>query len=248
MAAAIFASIGLTALQLENMPDTHWSANALVTVSMALGVLSVSAATTLQNSVTKLSNHREIRLWLSKGSPSYVDYGQAYQTLFLESSAATIKLSESPMLLLNLAVVAYLLGFGLYLLYGWLNAVTEPATNFRNIFVFYVAVIGGVLGYIALLWGHRLLDKDRANLHFNLKRRFDTGFISGQEELLEKWTDTVEVLTSSKSEAEKQTARQGLEEVLHMFRYGRPMTTDESKDANNTASSGVGKVEGVPEA
>ncbi len=77
-------------------------------------------------------------------------YPVVYQQLPLESSVATIKLTEAPTLFLNPAVLTYFLGFGLYLLYGWLWAVAPPASNFGNIFIFYTVTVADVIGYVAL--------------------------------------------------------------------------------------------------
>jgi hypothetical protein len=221
VAAAIFASVGLTALQLGDMSSTHWSASALVTASMALGVFSVTAATNLQNSVASLSNHREIRLWLSKGLALYgreQKYPEVYQQLPLQSSVATVKLVAAPTLFLNLAVLTYFLGFGLYLLYGWLWAVAPPASNFRNIFIFYTVTIGAVVGYVALFWGKRILDQDKVNQQFNLNRFFDTNQVGMQNDLLEKWSDVVETLMEARTEKEKDSARREMETVLRKMR------------------------------
>lgn len=221
VAAAIFASVGLTALQLENMPSTHWSASALLTASMALGIFSVTAATNLQNSVAQLSCHRDVRLWLSKGLTLYgrqSKYPEAYQHLPLESSAATVKLAESPTLLLNMAVLTYFLGFGLYLLYGWLYAVAPPASNYRNNFIFYVITVGFVVSYVAFFWGKRIMDQDKVNQQFNVKRYFDTKEVGSQNDLLEQWTDVVETLLEAKTEESRDSARREMEEILRRMR------------------------------
>lgn len=238
VAAAIFASIGQAALGLDGMTDAHWSASALLTASMGLGILSVCAAVTLQNSVTGLSNHREIRLWLSKGlSKSYI-YREPYDNLLLESSSATVKLIDVPQLLLNLSITAYFLGFGLYLLYGWMWAIIEPATNFRNNFIFYVCIIGAVIGYVAFLWAGKIVDKDKVNQQFNVKRRFDTGTTDKRMEMLERWSDVVEVLTSSKDESEREEARRAMNDVLYFMRHGEKPTDQQEKPKAESTSFG----------
>lgn len=238
VAAAIFASVGQSALQLDGVHDAHWSASALLTASMVLGILSVVAAVALQNSVTKLSNHREVRLWLSKGIANGYDYPEPYKNLLLESSAATIKLLQAPQLLLDLSVTCYFLGFGLYLLYAWMWAVVEPGVTFRNNFIFYVCVISMVVGYILLFWIAKIGDKDKVNQQFNLKRRFDTGTEDKKMEMLERWTEVVEVLTCSKDEAERKEARQAMEEVLNYMRYGMDGSqTTQKSDAEHSRTN-----------
>lgn len=238
VASAIFASIGQSALSLDGVRDAHWSAGALLSASMALGTLSVVAAVSLQNNVTSLSNHKEIRLWLSKGlSQHYYDYPEPYHSLLLESSASTIKLMEAPNILLNLSVVTYFLGFGLYLLYSWIWAVVDSPLSYRNNFIFYVCTLGGVLAYIALLASGRLMDRDRVNQQFNLKQRFDTGTVDKKMEMLERWTEIVEVMTSSKSESEKVTARQAMDDVLYFMRFGEKPSSVEAGKLSEQQSS-----------
>lgn len=221
VAAAIFASVGLTALQLQSMPDSHWSATALLTASMTLGIMSVCAATTLQNKVAELSNDCEVRLWLSQGLGTWGNYtGTLYHDLMLESSAATVALTESPTLLLNLSVITYFLGFGIYLLYGWKWDISGSALNWRNEFIFYNVVIGAVVAYIALLWAGKIMDKDRVNQQFNVRQRFDTGDEDKRLQMLKKWTEIVEILTSSNESAErKRAARESMDAVLYSMRY-----------------------------
>lgn len=224
VAAAIFASVGLAALQLQNMPDSHWSASALVTASMTLGILSVVAATTLQNSVTDLSNDCEVRLWLSQGLGRWADYtGGLYGKMVLESSAATVALTEAPVLLLNLSVITYFLGFGIYLLYGWKWAITDSPVDWRNQFIFYIAVIGSTILYMAYMWAGKIIDKDRVNQQFNLRARLDTGDTDRRLEMLQRWTEIVEVLTSSRDEEVKKEARESMDQILHAMRYNIDM-------------------------
>lgn len=67
---AIFASIGLAALQLPNMNAVHWSAQACFSSSMVLGVYSVFTATRQHQAVGMLNSPLDVRLWLSRGSPT----------------------------------------------------------------------------------------------------------------------------------------------------------------------------------
>jgi len=208
---------------------------------MALGIFSVTAATNLQNSVAQLSCHRDVRLWLSKGLTLYgrqSKYPEAYQHLPLESSAATVKLAESPTLLLNMAVFTYFLGFGLYLLYGWLYAVAPPASNYRNNFIFYVITVGFVIGYVALFWGKRIMDQDKVNQQFNVKRYFDTKEVGSQNDLLEQWTDVVEALLAAKTEEKRDAARREMEVILRRMRD--PVLNDAvQRSVDGSAEDGI---------
>ena len=62
VAGAIFATLGLTALQLPELNSTHWTARACFVASMVLGVLSVTTATSQQHYVGMLNNPLAIRL------------------------------------------------------------------------------------------------------------------------------------------------------------------------------------------
>ena len=64
---AIFASVGLTALQLPGMYDVHWTARCSLAASMILGTLSVIKAAGLHQQIGILNSPLAIRLWLSRG-------------------------------------------------------------------------------------------------------------------------------------------------------------------------------------
>lgn len=230
VAAAIFASIGLTALQLEGMQSVHWSATALVTMSMVLGIFSVTAATTLQNTVTRLSNHKDVRLWLSRGiNMDWINYPGAFQGLPLESSAATVKLTQAPTLLLNLAVLTFFLGFGLYIIYGWLESIEGASPRFRNQFIFYIITIGVVVGYMCFFWAGQMIDQEQVNQQFNIKRYLDTTKTSQQERLLCKWTYVIEALAIAETEEERDKARRDMEKVVSEMRERRYDWSDEKE-------------------
>lgn len=245
VAAAIFATAGQSALSLESLTEAHWSAAALLTASMALGIFSVLVAVSLQNSVAMLSNHSEIRLWLSKGlNGRYYDYPKPYDGLLLVSSAATVKLCDAPQLLLRLSIMAYFLGFGLYLLYVWIWELVDYATNYRNNLIFYVCALGAVVAYLSFLWAGRIEDQDQVNQQFNLKRAFDTGTVDKKMEMLEKWTEIVETLTTSKSESEKAEARQAMDDVLYFMRHGeRPAKSLDTITQDLSRNRTDGKIE-----
>ena len=150
------------------MEDTHWSARALLSASMVCGIISLVAALMVQESLRRLYSHMDIRLWLSHGVSAHREgYEDPHNYLPLESSVAAHKLVDAPVQFLILAVVLYFLGFGIYLLYGWLYKVAEPSSNFRNILIVYVAVICMSGGYFACLGAWQSLDGQR--IHARLK-------------------------------------------------------------------------------
>jgi hypothetical protein len=123
VAGAIFTSVGLGSLSLPDTDDNHLTARALLSCSMALGILSVIYATTQQQTVAMLNSSLEIRLYLSSGGLDRINhsYAMRYRLLPLESSVATVKQFGLPSLLLKLAVLLYLAGFVIYILFAWLN-------------------------------------------------------------------------------------------------------------------------------
>ena len=144
------------------MEDTHWSARALLSASMVCGIVSVVAATMIQESLRRLHSHMDIRLWLSNGiSTSRDRYDRPYNILPLESSVAAHKLVDAPARFLMLAVALYIVGFGIYLLFGWLYALDQPTSDFRNIFIVYIAVVCISIGYFVSLGIWQLLDGQR---------------------------------------------------------------------------------------
>lgn len=167
IAGAIFASIGLSALQLPNMDDIHWTVRALFSTSMVFGILSVTSATSLNQQVGRLNSALDIRLWLSRGK-GRMKHCEPYSLMPLESSISALKISEIPNLLLNLAVVLFLIGFGLYLLFSWLNHIEQSGIAYRNVFiVFVIAVVVSCLYYFTWVVV-RILEAQKRSEEFEL--------------------------------------------------------------------------------
>lgn len=168
---AIFASVGLTALQLPNMDSTHWSARALLSCSMILGVLSVVFASSQQQDIGILNNALEIRLWLSRGKVEIEKrpYRMPFRMLPLESSASALQQFYMPKVTLNLAVLLYTIGFGIYLLYSWLYRVESNGglNDFRNIFITFVVTVGLVCVYKIILGAFSYADEWKRTRDFD---------------------------------------------------------------------------------
>lgn len=94
----------------------------------------------------------------------------------------------------------------------------------------YVSVLDAVIAYISFLWPGRIVDRDKVNQQFNVRLRFDTGMMDKKMEMLEKWSDIVDVLTSSKSAAQKHEARQSLDDVQYFMRIGHDMHSEGDKN------------------
>lgn len=195
VAGAIFASVGLGSLSLPNIDNTHWTARALLSCSMALGILSVVYATTQQQTVAMLNNPLEIRLWLSRGRLDRIkhDYAMPYRLLPLESSVATVKQFGLPSFLLKLAVLLYLVGFGIYILFAWLNNVERKGTDYRNVFICFVVTLGVITINQSLLTVYGYIDEQKRNKDFNLDRAEDFAKPFSQQQL-EAWLKAIQDL------------------------------------------------------
>lgn len=148
--AAVFAGIGLSALQLPNMDDVHWITRAFLSTSMALGMLSVTCATCLLQNIIMCSTPLEVRLWLSTGRAqdelrSRYKGQEDIACLPLESSVSAAMMCELPAQLLWYAVILFFTGFAVYLLSCWVHHVEEDLvrhTSTRDVFIFLMTTAG----------------------------------------------------------------------------------------------------------
>jgi hypothetical protein len=195
VAGAIFASVGLGSLSLPNLDITHWTARALLSCSMALGILSVVYATSQQQTVAMLNSPLEIRLWLSRGRLDRLqhDYQMPYRLLPLESSVATVKQFGLPSLLLKVAVLLYLVGFGIYILFSWLNNVEQKGSDSRNVFVCFVVTLGVISINQILLTVYGFIDEQKRTKDFSLDRAEDFAKPFSQQQL-EAWLKAIQEL------------------------------------------------------
>jgi hypothetical protein len=157
---------------------------------MILGVLSVVFASSLQQDIGMLNSAIEIRLWMSRGKVELEkrDYGMPYILLPLESSVSAIKQFNLPKVLLNLAVLLYTVGFGIYLLYSWLYHVESSGglNDFRNIFIAFVATVGLLVIYQLYLSVSCVADASKRERDFNMDE--STGFAKPtSRKELEEW-------------------------------------------------------------
>ncbi|KAI1617153.1 hypothetical protein EDD36DRAFT_462013 [Exophiala viscosa] len=202
VAGAIFASVGLTALQLPNTDSTHWSARALLTCLMILGGLSVVFAASQQQNIAVLNKALDIRSWLSRGKTEIGrrQYENPYVHLPLESSVAALKQWNTPKVVLNLAVLLYTIGFGIYLLYSWIYHV-EPddgRNDFRNVFIAFVATVGCVCIYVVIVGGFAFADELKRHLDFGLGRSTTFAKPVSQQQL-EEWLKILQDMQSTTS-------------------------------------------------
>src|SRR6202044_893241 len=65
-----------------------------------------------------------------------------FEELPLESSMTSLKIVALPRHLLDLAVTLYIIGFGLYALFLWLDDINQLGTAYRNIFIVFIITVG----------------------------------------------------------------------------------------------------------
>ncbi|KIW93796.1 uncharacterized protein Z519_05111 [Cladophialophora bantiana CBS 173.52] len=219
------------------MDSTHWSARALLTCSMILGVLSVVFAASQQSDIGMLNKPLDIRLWLSRGKVELEKrhYRKPFILLPLESSVAALKQFDLPKVVLNVAVLFYIIGLGIYLLYSWLYHV-EPdggRDDFRNIFITFVATVGVVYLYVIVIGGLAYADNRKRTEDFNLDRTTTFAKPTSQVQL-EEWLKALQDMQSMTFESGNvyirletavnelkskwETDRQGLEERKKVMR------------------------------
>ena len=92
---------------------------------------------------------------------------QGFQRLPLESSISALKATALPRHLLDLAVLVFLVGFGLYVLFLWLINVEGSGESYRNVFIVFIVTVGMYAIYDLLIELARILDDDKRNSEFN---------------------------------------------------------------------------------
>ncbi|KIX99763.1 uncharacterized protein Z520_04399 [Fonsecaea multimorphosa CBS 102226] len=187
------------------MDSTHWSARALLTCSMILGVLSVVFAASQQSDIGMLNKPLDIRLFLSRGKVELEKrrrYRKPFILLPLESSVAALKQFDLPRFALNMAVLLYIVGLGVYLLYAWLYHV-EPAggrDDFRNIFIAFAATVGVVYLYVLGVGALAYADSRKRTEDFDLDRTTTFAKPASQTQL-EEWLRALQDMQSMNSES-----------------------------------------------
>lgn len=153
---------------------------------MVLGVLSVITATRQHLDVVMLKSPLSVRLWLSLGqltdhhglprwneahSENKYEKVAGIKELPLESSVMSLKAATLPRYLLDLSVVAFMIGIGLYELSGWrtwrrslsapnsssneqaddesvnLDALYQKGIAYRNVLIVFATTLTLCLGY-----------------------------------------------------------------------------------------------------
>jgi hypothetical protein len=139
---------------------------------MVLGVFSVTTATRQHFTVVTLKSPLDVRIWMSRGLPTrtrrrensgflpiydevrapekYEDM-KDFPKLWLESSMSTLKAVALPRHLLDLSVILFMVGIGLYELSGWKSKPDARGTAYRNVFIVFIVTVLAYLTYHALI-------------------------------------------------------------------------------------------------
>jgi hypothetical protein len=196
------------------MKETHWSARALLTASMISGVVSILAATMTQNCLRRLHGHMDVRLWLSNvTSTSRNRYDRPYNILPLKSSVVAQQLVAAPTKFLMIAITLYIIGFGLYLLFGWLYALTQPTSDFRNIFVVYIVAVCLSALYLLILGTWQEWNEQKLQERLKIDRY--APYIHASEEY--KSLETIIALIIEFRKKNERTSQIGREETIDPY-------------------------------
>ena len=93
---------------------------------------------------------------------------QSFEKLPLESSVSALKTISLPRHLLDLAVILYLVGFGLYELLLWRADAGKRGVSDRNIFIVFIITLGLYVFYHLLIGVGRILDENKRKSEFEL--------------------------------------------------------------------------------
>ena len=150
-------------------------------------------ATSQQRAVGQLNDALTVRLWLSRGRPTryfteFLDVAQrlfpdrhadprsenkyrwsVFEKLPLESSMTSLKIVALPRHLLDLAVTLYIIGFGLYALFLWLDDIDQSGIVHRNIFIVFIITVGLFTIYFTLLQSFKIENENKKAEEFDLR-------------------------------------------------------------------------------
>lgn len=81
----------------------------------------------------------------------------------------SLKIVAPPRHLLDLAVTLYIVGFGLYALFLWLDDIDQSGTAYRNIFIVFTITVGLFMIYFTLLPSFKTENEDKKAEEFDLR-------------------------------------------------------------------------------
>jgi hypothetical protein len=221
---------------------------------MAVGILSVTYATYQHSVIGMMNNAQEIRIWLSCGKADRgakesqtdplkfvariqggsIDYDPPYTLFPLESSIAAQMKIQLPNMLLQLAIFLYLTGFGLYLLFSWLETAIRPSSDYRAVFIVYIIAVGLVLLYFGALSTFNEIDQQKRQRDFELDNTKLGKPISQRQ--LDQWLKLIQEM--QEVDLEDTDANDGLAAQLHILKgtWEADRKARKAKDASTERS------------
>jgi hypothetical protein len=140
----LLAQAALSSLSLPKLEETHYSARALLTGSLILGLLSIFFTCVQQRELGRYGRPKEIRAWLS----SKKEQGDKVQ-----SSIIAHQLLQAPFEMLGVSVTMFVAGLGIYEGSAFTRKVGLNTTNgvpVSNLGVLVPFVVGTVFGWSVL--------------------------------------------------------------------------------------------------
>jgi hypothetical protein len=138
------AQVAITALSFTYLSKSPWVARAFFLASLVSGCLSVYYAMHLMRTLGSLTTDKEIQAFLrapvEKIKPEWEDKNQP--------SLAAVLILDSPKSLVDLSVLAFLVGLSVYILFIWINKLDLDAGSgdSRNVFIFYIVTLWVCVG------------------------------------------------------------------------------------------------------
>ncbi|ORY09984.1 hypothetical protein BCR34DRAFT_486436 [Clohesyomyces aquaticus] len=152
---ALVAGLGLTALQLPSLEETHYVARGTFTMSLIMSLASVFFSGLQQSSFGRTSEPKDIRHWLSSG----VRWDNVKMRQELESSVVAHMILHAPFEIVVMSITLFIVGLGTYLGSGWHRNVTLDVGSHGNRAVLIAFVIPTV--FVLVMYGHMMGLKDR---------------------------------------------------------------------------------------
>lgn len=156
----------ITALQLPNLDQVHWTSRAALISSLIMSVLSIFYACMQQRTFGLAGEPDAVRAWISTGRRYEDDKGNTH----LRSSFGSHLILSAPFEFVSIAVTFFLVGLGLYLGFGMMeNLALSPGPGAdRAVFTVFLVVAC----FPCQVFGHGLGLKDREETHSEKLKHF----------------------------------------------------------------------------
>ncbi|KAI4667156.1 uncharacterized protein J4E79_001840 [Alternaria viburni] len=138
----IAVAIAITALSLDNLSRTHWTARAFFILSLLTSIIAVYYATKQYRILGHCSRAEHVKAWiqnLDKDSPTSI-----YEKL---PSVASVLTVSAPNMLLSFSLNSFLAGLGIYLGFTWIRSLDETAGVNGSRAVFITYIVGLCISY-----------------------------------------------------------------------------------------------------